>query len=153
MNAIRESASKYLTLGYSPIPLDPRSKDASIHGWQRRKLDRLWRDAKPDSNLGLRGGGDVRAAFLDCDEKNQLGTFDHAVTWLAGLGVTDYPIIQTASGIGRQIYVTFSGGLPGEYRKLKSEFGAGEFRYGQGAYVCAPPSVVTVVIFRPIMCQ
>jgi len=56
---------------------------------------------------------------------------------LASLGLPfgSYPRVQTASGIGRHIYVTFSGALPGNYCKLTQEVGIGEFRYGPSAYI------------------
>jgi hypothetical protein len=135
---------EYEELGIDTIPLRPGTKDAMRRHWQTRDPWTLWRGVPSDANIGLRGGGDAAIAFLDCDEKKRSGTFENAVAWMSGLGYQpgDYPLIQTASQVGRQIYVAFSGDLPGNSRNLASDFGAGEFRYGPGAYVTAPPSRV-----------
>jgi hypothetical protein len=133
----------YEGLGFDTLPLPPNSKEARISNWQNRSPWRLWKNADPESNIALRAGGEVQAAFLDCDEKNHKGTYDNAVSWLATLGYLpgDYPIVATPSG-GRHVYLCFMGSIPGSYRVLSNNFGAGEFRYGSGAYVAAPPSQV-----------
>ena len=130
---------------FDPFPLIPGEKNPLPSGWQRRPIHRLWQGVPSDVNIGLRGGGRVQAAFIDCDDKNHPGTFETAQEWLADLGYMpgEYPVIRTASGIGRHIYVTWAGGLPGNSRKLAKDFGAGEFRYGPGAFVVAPPSVLS----------
>lgn len=141
---IRQARQEYEDLGIDTIPLRPGTKIAMRRNWQTLDPTTLWQGVQDNANIGLRGGGFASIAFVDCDEKNQPGTYDKAVSWLAGLGYLpgDYPLIQTASQVGRQIYVAFAGGLPGHTRNLASEFGAGEFRYGPGAYVVAPPSQV-----------
>jgi hypothetical protein len=141
---IRAARDEFEGLGFDTLPLRPGSKDAFSRRWQSSDTSRLWRRAPQDANIGLRAGGDASIAFLDCDEDKRPGTFNTAVSWLAGLGYLpgDYPVVQTASLIGRQVYVAFLGGLPGNYRNLANDFGAGEFRYGAGAYVAAPPSQV-----------
>lgn len=98
-----------------------------------------------NSNLGIRAGGPSQIAFLDCDEKNHPGTYETAQAWLAGLGWLpgDYPVIQTASIIGRHIALRFTETLPGHSRIIKPDFGAGEFRFGPGSMVVAPPSQIT----------
>lgn len=135
---------EYEELGIDTIPLRPGTKEAMRRHWQTRDPSILWRGVPENANIGLRGGGNAAIAFLDCDEKKRPGTFDNAVSWMSGLGYSpgSYPLIQTASQVGRQIYIAFSGGLPGHSRNLANEFGAGEFRYGPGAYVTAPPSQV-----------
>ena len=145
---LRAVVREYSLLGYDTLPLLPGSKVASCRGWQNQDSTQLWQDAPQDTNIGLRAGGEVEAAFLDCDEKHQAGTFQRAQAWLATLGYLpgDYPVIRTPSG-GCHIYVSFSGGIPGAYRKLSKDFGAGEFRYGSGAYVAAPPSLIENVAY------
>jgi len=100
--------------------------------------------APADANIGLRGGGEAKVAFIDCDENKIRGTFENAKKWMEGLGFKSgyYPVVKSASGLGRHIYISLNGFIPGDYRKLSRDFGAGEFRYGQGAYVVAPPSEV-----------
>jgi hypothetical protein len=140
--AISDALDMYSDLGYDPIPLQRGTKKPLGRGWQNRPIYRLWADAPDDINIGLRGGGLAQAAFIDCDEKSQVGTFDTAERWLAGLGYPpgDYPVVSTASGNGRHIYVSFVEELPGSVRRLDAGFGSGEFRYGSGGHVAAPPS-------------
>lgn len=134
----------FTDLGFDAIPLIPGEKNPLPSGWQQRPISRLWQDVPSNVNIGLRGGGEVRAAFLDCDEKKRPGTFAKAQSWLAGLGYMpgEYPVIRSASGIGRHIYIILLESLPGHYRNLAKDFGAGEFRYGPGAFVTAPPSLL-----------
>ena len=145
VSARRDSAEAYLKLGYDPIPLKFDSKRPLQKGWQIQLPEDMWRSAPIDANLGLRGGGESKAAFIDCDEKKVPGTFANAQMWLEGLGFHsgDYPVVKTASGVGRHIYMTLEDFIPGNSRILTPGFGAGEFRYGPGAYVVAPPSAVT----------
>lgn len=147
---VMQSVREYLELGFDPIPLEPGGKATHLSGWQRRDVRRLWKDIPEGANIGLRGGGCIGAAFIDCDDKAKPGTYDRAESWLAGLGYCpeDYPVIQTASGIGRHVYVRFAGGLSDDYCTLAPEFGAGEFRYGPGAYVVAPPSQVDGAFYK-----
>jgi DNA-binding Lrp family transcriptional regulator len=141
---ISDALMMYTELGFDAIPLIPGDKKPLLPGWQSRAIYRLWREVPANVNIGLRGGGLVQAAFIDCDEKNQPGTFEIIQRRMAGLGYMpgDYPVVSTASGVGRHIYVTFTGELPGDWRNLSSEVGEGEFRYGRGAFVAAPPSVI-----------
>ena len=138
------SAAAYTKLGFDPIPLIRGSKRPLRKGWQIQPPEVMWRVAPIDANLGLRGGGQVNAAFIDCDDKKVPGTFSNAQMWLEGLGFVsgDYPLVKTASGSGRHIYFSLDGSIEGNSYALSQEFGAGELRFGSGAYVVAPPSNV-----------
>ena len=74
-------------------------------------------------------------AFIDCDDKNVVGTFSNVVNWLVGLGYDrdTLPIVQTASGVGRHVYVNFTNSLLGSRRNFINSFGAGDFRYGSAS--------------------
>lgn len=135
-----ELHAQYLDLGYSPIPLKPSSKLPLVNGWQVKPTVRQWYKAPNNANIGLRAGNE--RAFIDCDDKNHPGTFEAVTRWLDGLGYHpgDYPVIQTASGVGRHIYVNWAGAMLGSSRSLSRDLGAGEFRFDYGAYVAAPPS-------------
>lgn len=142
---MREAEAEYRALGFDTLPLRPDSKAPLSKGWPQRPPDDMWRDAPPDALLGVRAGGSAQVAFLDCDEKTKPGTFANASRWLVGLGYdpeADVPVVQTASGVGRHVWLRFEGALPGNYRTLDSAFGAGELRYGPGSFVVAPPSVI-----------
>lgn len=132
---------QYDELGFDTLPLIPGNKAPFARSWQSRTVNRLWQNAPQGANIGIRGGGLASVAIIDCDRPQ---TFENATHWLAGLGYQtgDYPIVKTASGEGRHIYISFAGGLAGDARKLSGDFGAGEFRYGAGAMVVAPPSQV-----------
>ncbi len=132
---------EYDELGFDTIPLKPGSKVPFRNSWQTRSPNRLWWDVPQDVNIGIRGGGLADLAVIDCDHPI---TFENVTRWLEGLGYQpgDYPIVQTASGKGKHVYTTFSGGLSGDWRVLSKEIGAGEFRFGSGSYVVAPPSMV-----------
>ena len=90
-------------------------------------------------------GGEVNLAVIDCDDTKQPGTSGNIQQCLSGLGYLpgDYPVVQTASGVGRHYYFSFSGGLDGNFCNISSEYGMGEIRYGNGACVAAPPSEIT----------
>lgn len=133
---------EYLQNGFDCIPLKPNSKQPLAKSWERLSTSRQWYNAPNDSNVGLRAGNGK--AFIDCDDKNKAGTFSNVINWLDGLGhkAESLPIVQTASGIGRHVYVNFTGSLLGSSRNFVSQFGAGEFRYGNGSQVAAYPSIV-----------
>ena len=137
------AAVEYFTgLGFDTLPLFPGSKRPSASRWQSRLPRELWGVAVPDSNIGIRGGGSARVAVLDFDDKKTAGTFQRGVDWLAGLGLCpgDYPLVRTASDVGRHVYAHLDGLLPGHSAAFRTGFGTGELRYGPGAYVVAPPS-------------
>lgn len=140
-----ESASALGPYGYDVIPLKPGSKYPLRAGWKSSDPVKQWINAPKDANIGIRAGGSILAAFIDCDHPM---TYTNAVNWLSGLGLLDYPIVKSPQGY--HVYVSFSGGLHGDYRNLADEFGQGEFRYGQGAYVAAPRSAVEGEVYRYI---
>jgi hypothetical protein len=144
MQNVREALELYAELGFDTLPLRPGTKQAMTRGWQRLPPEEMWKKAPNECNLGIRAGGKSRLAIIDCDEKNKPGTYQNFQNWLTGLGYQpgDYPLIQTASGNGRHIYVSFTGELAGHFGINSESFGEGEFRHGPGAYVVAPPSMV-----------
>lgn len=141
-NRINSARKLYNDLGFDSLPLLPQGKRPCIRGWKRSFSYRLWRSAPYNANIGIRGGGPANVAFIDCDEPR---AFENITNYLAGLGYhgDDYPVVQSASGIGRHIYITLNNNLTGDWRELSKEIGKGEFRYGTGAFVVAPPSFTT----------
>ena len=144
MQKIEAMLEEYARLGFDTLPLKPGSKKPLSYNWQRFSPEQMWRGAPRDVNIGIRTGGASHLAVIDCDEQTQPGTFGNIQRWLDGLGIKPgmYPVVQTASRIGRHVYAKLDGFLPGNYRIIPESFGAGEFRYGQGAYVVGIPSVV-----------
>jgi hypothetical protein len=141
MNII-QARDFYTELGIDAIPLHPDEKRPLFNAWQTKQPRRLWNGAPKDANVGLRGGGEIGAAFLDCDDKNKAGTFDNVTDFLRGLGVTEYPLIKTVSQVGRHIYLSVTDAPQGNACNLATETGKGEFRFGSGAFIVAAPSVV-----------
>lgn len=144
---IQNQRAQFLENGYDPIPLKPKSKLPASKAWESKPTITQWNYAKGSVNIGLRAG--YGRAFIDCDDKNKIGTFETVTRWLDGLGyhVGDYPIVQTPTLTeigthGAHIYVNFTGQMMDSKKNLKSDIGAGEFRYGTGAYVAAFPSTI-----------
>ena len=132
--SIETDRIRFIETGYSCIPLRPNSKAPFACSWQKTPTLFQWRDAPDNSNLGLRAGNGK--AFIDCDDKNQPGTFENVINWLSSLGYDreQLPIVQTASGVGRHVFLNFAGSLLGSKRNMTTSMGAGDFRYNYGAY-------------------
>lgn len=134
-------AADYAALGYDPIPLRAGAKEPLRDGWQRLDATSQWLGAPASANIGLRGGGSLRAAFLDCDDPE---TWEVARRWAAGLGYMpdgDYPLVATAHD-RRHVYLRLADSLPGHWKRLRRDFGRGELRFGPASYVVGPGSVV-----------
>jgi len=131
---------QYDDMGFDTLPLIGGSKKPYARAWQSRLPYRLWQNAPRDANIGIRGGGLANIGFIDCDE---FKAFETVTNYLAGLGYRgdSYPVVQTPNC--RHVYITLAGVLSGDARDLSKEIGAGEFRYGAGAMVAAPPSVLS----------
>lgn len=134
----------FIQAGYDVIPLVPASKLPLRKAWEKRPTVSQWYKAPTDANIGLRAGNGI--AFIDCDDGHEggQGTFENVTNWLAGLGHDrdTLPIVQTASGVGRHVYVNFSGALLGSRRNFITTFGVGDFRYGAASYVATFPDVI-----------
>ena len=143
-NEIISARDYYAELGLETLPIMADTKHCPVKNWPNVSTNEAWLYAHSDSNIGIRCGGSKHFAVIDCDDKKQPGTFDNVINYLAGQGFdkSTLPIVQTASGIGRHIYFTLSEYIPGNYSNLSTQFGSGEFRYGKGAYVVVPPSII-----------
>jgi len=139
------------TLGFDVIPVTPDAKYPPVcGGWQYKAPAVQWATAPVDANAALRGGGDLQALYIDADDKKAPGTAANVRRILNGWGVYDdgdVPIVRTASLVGRQFYTRSAVRLDGSVRSLRRDIGAGEVRYGPGAYVLAPGAVVDGVIY------
>lgn len=142
----------YAARGWEPIPLKPKTKNPQWlgRGWNTRPLDELWNMAHVSQksrtlNIGLRftpAGYDAsHHVAVDVDENKRPGTWANVSAAFAGLGV-DAPVVQTASGVGRRVFVSCPD-VPEAVTKtnLNPDVGAGELyaRFGQ---VVAPWSFV-----------
>ena len=143
---LQSAQTNYRNIGFDIFPIVPGAKSPPlISYWSKNQLDGVWDNVPQNANIAIRCGGKSHVAVLDCDDKNAWGTYEKTIGYLRGLGFNpeSLPIVQTASGIGRHIYFTLDKVVPGNYTTITKEVGAGEFRYGPGAYVLAPPSYVT----------
>lgn len=145
MNDMTAQRVNFIQAGYDVIPLRPASKLPLCKGWEKRPTVTQWHNAPTDANLGLRAGNGI--AFIDCDDGHEggQGTFENVTNWLTSLGYDreTLPVVQTASGNGRHVYVNFAGTLLGSRRNFVTSFGVGDFRYGSASQVATFPSVVT----------
>jgi hypothetical protein len=139
---VQTAREQFINNGYDPIPLKPESKEPIAVNWQGQLTFTQWYKAPSNANIGLRAGSG--RAFIDCDNDKNPETFTNVTQWLDGLGYHEgsYPVVQTPSGIGRQIYVNLSGALLGNWQVFNPSIGKGEFRYGSGAQVGTFPSVI-----------
>lgn len=143
MNArrLQDALEQYARAGYDTLPL--RGKDAFLRGWQHRAPREMWQHAPNSANIGIRCGGQLHLAIVDADNKNNPQTSGRVTRFFAGLGLyeNDYPNVATPNA-GRHFYIALAETRAGAYCNLSPNIGAGEFRYGCGAYVAAPPSQV-----------
>jgi len=142
---LKRNRKLYANLGIDTIPLKPGEKSPPLTtGWKEIKSNEAWLGAPLDANIAIRCGGKSQIAVIDCDEKKGAGAFEIALNFLGywGLGIFDMPIVKTASGLGRHIYLRVEDPPDEEWMLLSSNIGFGELRVGCGAYVVAPPSVV-----------
>lgn len=143
-NEIISARDYYAEHHLDTLPIMADGKRCPVNNWPNVSSDEAWLIAPEAPNIAIRCGGERRLAVIDCDDKNQPGTYNNVMNFLAGLGfdVSTLLIVQTASGIGRHIYFTLTGYIPGNSSMLSPQIGSGEFRYGKGAYVLAPPSFI-----------
>jgi len=139
---LRQAMKFYFDVGLYPIPIVPQSKIALKEGWPERETEDLWLDAPDNANIGLRCGGNINFAVIDADEKNKKGSVEFIRDYLSELKIFP-PEIKTINGDGRHFYLRLNNPHDGSARNFNESKLAGEFRYGNGAYVIAPPSSVT----------
>lgn len=140
---LRERVAEFEDLGFDAIPLRPGSKRPLRDGWQNVAPSVQWQDAPGDCNIGLRAGGVLPFAVIDCDAAD---TAQVVARILAGMGYYHdaYPLIRTASGEGRHVYVRMAQPVKDghSFHVLKRDVGRGEFRYGPGSQVVGVGSIV-----------
>lgn len=146
---VAQARDYYTMYGIETIPL--LGKHPIADAWQTIPPDQQWCKVRriADVNIGLRhGNGPIN---IECDERKIAGTFDRVMAGLSGLGVTNPVIIQSASRIGRHVYL-YCGDRPSEasYRNLSRDIGAGELRFGSGAMSVLPPSAVDGTVYQLI---
>ena len=142
---VTDARTAYESLGFDTLPLLPGEKKATQINWQFRRSSELWAEADPNANIANRCGGIARLVVIDCDDDETPGTYDRVVRYLDSIGIVpgSYPVVRSASGCLGHIYLRRRPcTLHGHAKLLSHDFGAGELRYGSGAYVVAPPSRV-----------
>ncbi|MBI4672783.1 MAG: bifunctional DNA primase/polymerase [Chloroflexi bacterium] len=141
--ARKSALQHYERLSYETLPLRADTKDAFLKDWQHREPREMWKHAPENANVGIRCGGARRLAIVDADNKNEPRTSERVANFFAGLGLheNDYPQVATPNA-GQHFYIALADERAGAYCQLSPEMGSGEFRYGRGAYVAAPPSQI-----------
>lgn len=135
------AARKYLSLGWSVLPVRPRDKrplirweplqearpsDADLGGWFER-----W----PDANLGIVTGAISNLIVLDVDPKH--GGDDTLQRLERRFGALPATVEARTGGGGRHLYFRH----PGYPVRNRAGMGQGIDLRGDGGYVVAPPSV------------
>jgi len=132
----------YESVGFSTIPLLTNQKKTDLKRWQTRAPDDLWQEVAGAGgrydNIGVRAGDGV--AIIDCDDVTTATTVLLHLESI-GLGLGKFPLVQSASGDGRHIYIELDNDLTGNYLRLGNGL-SGELRFGNGAYCVAPQSTV-----------
>ena len=139
--AIKTARSDFESSGYDAIPLYEDSKHAVCEGWPKVSPNDQWEGVGPDfqGNVGLRCGGRLGFSPIDADDEP---TVRNVLAYLTGLGLRP-PQVQTASIVGRHFH--FFSNMPDgpkSSKKLSPAFGEGELRFGRGALVVCPPSII-----------
>ncbi|NLF00949.1 MAG: hypothetical protein GX601_08215 [Anaerolineales bacterium] len=127
--------------GIDTIPLIEGSKAPALLGWRNLPSSEQWSEVDGAAcNIGVLGGGDLGLAVVDCDDD---GAVRNVGVGLNALGLADLPTVETPSG-GRHYYLRLAAVplVDGHARALAREVGLGELRFGRGAYVVSPRSVV-----------
>jgi len=131
----------YESVGLETIPLLTNQKETDLERWQIRAPDDLWQEVAGSGrydNIGVRAGNGV--AIIDCDDVTTATAVLKYFEGL-GLGLGKYPLVQSASGDGRHIYIELDNDTYGAYMHLGDGL-SGELRFGSGAYCVAPQSAV-----------
>lgn len=148
MKQVTEVKEYYLCTGYDPLPIRAGTKIPIAKGWSYRSPTEQWSSIQNETNIGLRCGGRKSLCVIDADDKKK-PTSNLIRSYLASLGFQYgmYPEVRTPSG-GYHFYFSSPSSYEQNIFLLKEDFGAGELRFGQGAYVVAPPSSLQNGIYK-----
>lgn len=128
---------RYERLGWATAPLYSNAKRPVCDEWPATPPPIQWADAGDRAgNIALRAGNGFAVADADSPQ-----TVEAMSRVLAGLGVKP-PVVETPSG-GRHFYLRVIDAPPDRsVHHWLPDVGAGEFRFGPGALVTAPPSAI-----------
>lgn len=139
------SMLQWRSAGFNVLPLPANSKRCRLDNWQVADVNELWRDVGTDFNIAVRFGGSTRnVAVADGDSPRSVA---HIADALRGLGAA-FLCTTTATAGHVHFWLNVTGTPEGAYRKLSAEVGAGELRYGSGAYVVVPASRIDGRAYR-----
>ena len=133
-------------LGYDPIPIAPGTKDpvSKLTGWQRRPPAELWRheNVTANCNIALRHGGDLQLASVEAEHTATPEQVASLRRYMAGLGLwpDGCPVVDSWQGFPRWFFHLLDSPMTGNSREMAADVGAGELRYGPGAFALIPPS-------------
>ena len=135
----------YLQQGFDIIPIASGKKGPPLYrDWPNRDPYRMWKNAPPDSNIGIRFGGMKKVACIECDNRKSRETSSNIKNFLGSIGqdLSKFPMVVSASGGSLHIYFQLIESLERSYLILNKDLGAGEIRLGPGAFCVAPPSEI-----------
>lgn len=139
--SILDAALRYLSLGWSVIPLRPRQKQPLVR-WQsyqqtRPSIEQVkeWFSDHPDANVGIVTGALSGLVVVDVDPAH--GGEDSLVELERGRQALPHTVEALTGGGGRHIYLRHPGGTVPN----KVGLAPGIDVRGDGGMVVAPPSV------------
>jgi predicted transcriptional regulator len=130
---------RWTAAGIPTIPLRPYRKAPMCEAWQARASADQWEAVGGTAfrgNIGVCTGQGL--AVLDADSERTVEAVERHLT---AMGLKP-PTVQTASGTGRHYYLMINDAPDGNFTLLSDGVGPGELRWGAGAYVVAPCSLV-----------
>ncbi|MEA3274209.1 MAG: bifunctional DNA primase/polymerase [Pseudomonadota bacterium] len=138
---VAKAALDYCRLGWSVIPVHPRSKRPLIRWqiYQYRRPDTAeigaWLKRWPDANLALVTGAVSGIVVLDVDPRH--GGTESLEQWERRYGSLAETVEARTGGGGRHLYFAH----PGELVQNRVGISPGIDLRGDGGYVVAPPSL------------
>jgi hypothetical protein len=140
---IKTYRQRYNAVGVKTIPLPAGAKKPPLKGWHTLSSSEQWERWHGNANIGINPVGDL--AIIDAENQT---AYTDARDGLNGMGIDPdrLPIVRTASGVGRHVYVRIDGAPEAEHtrRLAVGEQGRkkGELLFGSRCYAVAPMSTV-----------
>lgn len=138
---VKELALRYLSLGWSVIPLRPKDKRPLVR-WQQyqhrlasEQEVRGWFDIWPSANVGVVTGAVSGIVVLDVDPQH--GGDESLHEFEEVHGPLPHTVEAVTGGGGRHVYFAY----PGVFIRNRVGLEAGIDLRSDGGYIVAPPSV------------
>lgn len=144
---------RWTAAGIPTIPLHPYSKEPVCKAWQVRSSADQWDQVggpRFRGNIGVVTGGPVGEKTVAVADGDTPETVEAIRAGFSAMGIDPdgLPAVSTTKPGNRHFYITIAGAPEGNYVNLSRSVGKGELRFGPGAYVAAPCSLVDGIRYR-----